>query len=70
MKIEIPDDDLREGLEARLETKVSSELLEEFKCYLEGDLAEWIHSNFKAFEEVLRYEGRLERIKFFLDFKE
>jgi hypothetical protein len=70
MQIIIPDDNLREDLEAWLETKVSNELLEEFKHYLEGDLTEWIRSNLRAFHEVLRYDGRLERIRYFLDFKE
>ncbi|HVP93435.1 MAG TPA: hypothetical protein VMS94_06835 [Acidobacteriota bacterium] len=70
MQIIIPDDDLREGLEAWLETKVSNELLEEFKRYLEGDLTEWIRQNFRAFHEVLSHNGRLERIRYFLDFKE
>jgi len=59
MKIEIPDDDLRDGLKARLEIKVSDELLKEFISYLEVDLAEWIHSNLKAFHEALRYDGRI-----------
>jgi hypothetical protein len=59
MKITIPDDDLKEGLEARLKTKISDELLKEFISYLEVDLAEWIHSNSKAFEVALRYDGRI-----------
>jgi hypothetical protein len=59
MKITIPDDDLKEGLEGRLGAKVSKELLKEFICYLEGDLPQWIHDNFKAFEVALREGGQI-----------
>jgi hypothetical protein len=59
VKIVVPDEDLKEGLEERLGVKVSKELLAEFVSYLKIDLAQWIHDNFKAFVIKLAEEGRI-----------
>jgi hypothetical protein len=59
MKITVPNEDLKEGLEGRLGVKVSKELLKEFISYLEVDLAQWIYDNLKAFEVALKEERRI-----------
>lgn len=59
MRITIPNRELKEELEETLGVKVTKELLEEFIGYLEVDLPQWIHDNFKSFVIKLAEEGRI-----------
>lgn len=59
MRITIPNKELKEGLEERINIKVTKQLLEEFIAYIEVDLPQWIHDNFKSFVIKLAEEGRI-----------
>lgn len=59
MRITIPNKELKESLEERMNIEVKKQLLKEFIEYLEVDLPQWIRDNLKSFESKLIEEGRI-----------